>query len=86
MSTFEIVSGVIVLIVSLFLISVVMMQEGKDNGLSGAIQGGSSESFLNTGGNRTKDAQLKRATTFFAVVFFIVVIATNIFAFITNEK
>ena len=60
MSVFEIVCGIALLLIGFFLTLVVILQEGKDNGLSGAIQGGSSESFLNTGGNRTKDAKLKR--------------------------
>lgn len=86
MSVLEIVFGVSLLVAGFFLIFVVLLQEGKDNGLSGAIQGGSSESFLNTGGNRTKDARLKRATTFFAIVFFLIVIATNILAIISKSK
>ncbi len=86
MSVLEIVFGVSLLIAGFFLIFVVLLQEGKDNGLSGAIQGGSSESFLNTGGNRTKDARLKRATTFFAIVFFLIVIATNILAIVSKSK
>ena len=79
MSVWEIIFGVVLIVIGFFLTLVVILQEGKDNGLSGAIQGGSSESFLNTGGNRTKDARLKRLTTFFAVLFFVVVIVTNIF-------
>lgn len=69
-----------------FLIFVILLQEGKDNGLSGAIQGGSAESFLNTGGNRTKDAKLKRATSFFAILFLVIIIITNIFAITTKTK
>ncbi len=85
MSTFEIICGILLMIAGFFLIFVVLLQEGKDNGLSGAIQGGSAESFLNTGGNRTRDARLKRATTFFAITFFTLVIITNIFAIATKK-
>lgn len=86
MSIYEIVCGIILMIIGIFLIFVIMLQEGKDSGLSGAIQGGSSESFLNTGGNRTKDARLKRLTSFFAVLFFVLVILTNIFGVIIPSK
>ncbi len=79
MSMFEIIGGIALIISALFLIIVVMLQEGKENGLSGSIQGGSSQSFLNTSGDRTKDAKLKKATTFFAVVFFIITILANVF-------
>ena len=80
MSIYEIIGGICLIISGLFLTIVVLMQEGKDNGLSGAIQGGNAESFLNTGNNRTKDVKLKRLTTFFAVLFFIITIAANIFS------
>ena len=86
MSVFEIVCGIVLMIIGIFLIFVIILQEGKDSGLSGAIQGGSSESFLNTGGNRTKDARLKRMTSFFAVLFFVLVILTNIFALVTKTS
>lgn len=85
MSIFEIVGGIALIISAFFLVTVVLLQEGKENGLSGSIQGGSSGSFLNTSGDRTKDAKLKRATTFFAVVFFLITILANIFeAFFAN--
>ena len=86
MSIWEIFFGVVLIVIGFFLTLVVILQEGKDNGLSGAIQGGSSESFLNTGGNRTKDAKLKRLTTFFAILFFIIVILTNVISIATKTK
>lgn len=85
MSIYEILGGCALIISSLFLIIVVLLQEGKENGLSGVIQSGSSESFLNVSGNRTKDAKLKKLTKFFAIVFFILVISANIFEIISHK-
>ncbi|MDE5853410.1 MAG: preprotein translocase subunit SecG [Oscillospiraceae bacterium] len=80
MSIYEIIGGIALIISGIFLVVVVLLQEGKENGLSGAIQGGSTESYLNNNGGRTKDAKLKRATSFFAVVFFILSILANVAA------
>lgn len=85
MTIWEIIGGVLLLISGFLLTVTVLSQEGKENGLSGAIQGGSEESFLNISGGRTKDAKLKRWTKIFAVVFFILTIFANIAAvFLSN--
>ena len=69
------------IISGILLVFVVLSQEGKENGLSGSIQGGSAESYLNTtGGNRTKDARLKRFTKILAITFFLLTIFANITA------
>ncbi len=81
MSIWEIIGGVMLIISGILLVFVVLSQEGKENGLSGSIQGGSAESYLNTtGGNRTKDARLKRFTKILAITFFLLTIFANITA------
>ena len=85
MSIYEIIGSCALIVSGLFLITVILLQEGKENGLSGVIQSGSSESFLNISGNRTKDAKLKKLTKFFAVMFFILTIAANIFEIISHK-
>lgn len=80
MSVWEILGGVLLIISGVVLTITVLSQEGKENGLSGAIQGGSEESFLSTNGGRTKDARLKKWTKIFAVVFFLLTIFANIAA------
>lgn len=85
MSIYEILGGCLLLISGLFLIIVVLLQEGKENGLSGVIQSGSTESFLNISGNRTKDAKLKKLTKFFAIMFFTLTITANIFEIISHK-
>lgn len=85
MSIFEIIGGCLLIFSGLFLIMVVLLQEGKENGLSGVIQTGISESFLNVSGNRTKDAKLKKITKFFAILFFSLAILANIFEYISKK-
>ncbi len=86
MSIWEIIGGVMLLISGVLLVVIVLSQEGKENGLSGAIQGGSAESYLSTtGGNRTRDARLKKFTKIVAIVFFVLTILANVAAvFLSN--
>ena len=79
MSIWEIIGGIMLIISGILLVFVVLSQEGKENGLSGSIQGGSAESYLNTtGGNRTKDARLKSLTKILAITFFLLTLFANL--------
>ena len=57
-------------IISLALIVVVLMQHGKQQGLSGAIAGGA-ETFFGKNKGRTIDAMLKKVTAVVAALFII---------------
>lgn len=59
---------IIHVIISLVLIAVVLMQHGKQQGLSGAIAGGA-ETFFGKNKGRTIDAALKKITAVVAVLF-----------------
>ena len=61
---------VIHLILCLALGSVVLMQSGKSDGLSGAISGGA-ETFFGKSAGRTIDQMLKKWTTVLAMLFLI---------------
>lgn len=61
---------IIHVIISLALIVVVLMQHGKQQGLSGAIAGGA-ETFFGKNKGRTVDAMLKKFTAVVAVLFII---------------
>ncbi len=68
---------IIHVVISLVLIVVVLMQHGKQQGLSGAIAGGA-ETFFGKNKGRTIDAVLKKVTAFVAVLFVVssIVLAT----------
>ncbi len=59
---------IIHVIISLVLIVVVLMQHGKQQGLSGAIAGGA-ETFFGKNKGRTIDAALKKVTAVVAILF-----------------
>lgn len=84
MDVLQIIGGALLLASSLIIIVLVLLQESKDKGLSGAISGGSTESYLDSHGNRTKDAQLSKITKFAAIAFFLISIAINIIAVVNS--
>jgi preprotein translocase subunit SecG len=74
MGTIEIIFGIAVVLMSLFLIAVVLLQSGKDTKMSGAITG-SAETFFGQSKGNTMDRILSKATIAVSVVFAVVVIA-----------
>ena len=70
--------GIIILLVAVALVVTVVLQEGKNNRLSGAISGGSTDTFLGKSKSATKQKKLATATTILAVVFAVLVIAMHI--------
>ncbi|NLN81163.1 MAG: preprotein translocase subunit SecG [Clostridiales bacterium] len=73
MTGFEIAIGVVLIILSLVIIAVILLQEGRQANL-GAIQG-AADSFLERGRARTLDAVLAKWTKIIAIVFFVLVLA-----------
>ena len=68
--------GGILLAASIFLIIVVLLQESKSAGLSGAISGGA-DTFFGKNKGRTIEAKLEKMTKFVAVLFFVLAIVTT---------
>ncbi|MBL7572761.1 preprotein translocase subunit SecG [Staphylococcus saccharolyticus] len=61
---------VLLIIDCIALVTVVLLQEGKSNGLSGAISGGA-EQLFGKQKQRGVDLFLHRLTIFLAVIFFV---------------
>lgn len=74
---------VIHVIISLVLIVTVLMQHGKQQGLSGAIAGGA-ETFFGKNKGRTIDAILKKVTAVVAILF--VVSSITLAAYSINKN
>ena len=66
------------LLCGLAIIVMTMMQSGKNAGLSGAIGGGSSDSFLARNKAKTFDAKLARATKWIGAAFIVLTLILNI--------
>ncbi len=79
MGLWEIIIGALVLVIALFIIITVILQEGHQQGV-GAVMGGA-DSFLSKGKARTADAMLAKVTKFVAILFFLAVIAVNIISY-----
>ena len=63
-------------ITALFLTCVVLLQSGKDAGLSGAIAG-AADSFMSRNKATTWDAKLAKATKWVAVVFMVLTLVLS---------
>ena len=79
MGVFEIILGVLVIIVSLIIIIAIVLQPGRRAGINGVISGGA-DTFLSKNKARTFDAFLARWTKYVAILFFILAIVANILA------
>ena len=80
----EIAIGIILILASVFLIIAVLMQEGKNRNLSGAISGGSSDTFLGKSGSTSLDKKLSSLTTIVAIVFVVLVVLMYLLQDTTN--
>ncbi|MCR5522277.1 MAG: preprotein translocase subunit SecG [Clostridia bacterium] len=84
MQWYEIVLGAVLIVTSIILVVVVLMQEGRADGLSGAIAGGA-ETFFGKNKGRTIEQKLVKITKALAVVFFVLsLLATLIVLFIAK--
>jgi preprotein translocase subunit SecG len=82
MQWFEILLGAFLIVTSIALVAIVLMQEGRSDGLSGAIAGGA-ETFFGKNKGRTMEEKLVKITKVLAVVFFVLtLLATLIVMFI----
>ena len=70
------VLGGVLIVLSIFLIIVVLLQESKSAGLSGAISGGA-DTFFGKNKGRTIEAKLEKMTKYVAVLFFVLAVATT---------
>ncbi len=79
MAWYEIILGILVILVSLFIIAVILLQQGHRSGISGAISGGA-DTFLSKNKARTVDATLARITKYIAIAFFVLALVANFIA------
>ncbi len=70
----DIVIGILLIIAAIFLIVAVLLQSDKDKSLSGAIAGGSAETFYGKNKGKGIDGWLPKVTTVVAIVFAVLVL------------
>lgn len=85
MGVIEIVSGIVLILCSIFIVVITLMQSQKQQGMTSAIQGSNNDSFYGKNGQNTREKALERLTKIVAVVFFVVTSAANIIAVIATK-
>ncbi len=78
MSPLQIVLGIVLIILAVIIIVFVMLQESQQQGLSGAISGGSSDSFFGKNKGRTDEAKKVFITKIAAAIFLVLVLVASI--------
>ena len=77
MAWYAILLGVLLIVTSLAIIIVVLMQESRSQGLSGAIAGGA-ETFFGKNKGRTIEQKLVKITKVCAVIFFVLSLVSTL--------
>ncbi|MCR5485741.1 MAG: preprotein translocase subunit SecG [Clostridiales bacterium] len=70
MSAIEIILGALTFITAVLIVVIVLLQEGHQKGLSGAIAGGA-DTFFGKNKGRSIESKLVKITTAAAIVFFV---------------
>ncbi len=78
MTVLAYVLGSVLLLLSVVLVVLVLFQNSKKSGLSGAIGGTNTNSFLGKNQVQTKEKKLSKYTTICSAVYVVVAIATYI--------
>ncbi len=77
MAVAEYILGAVLILLSIALIVLIMLQESKQQGLSGAIAGGA-DTFFGKNKARTMEAKLEKLTKIFSAVFIVLTLVTTL--------
>ncbi len=77
MNIFEIISGAFLIFTSIAIIVLVMLQDSTD-GMSSAVTGDVSQSYLSNNRAQTREEKLKKYTKICVIVFMVLTLAVGI--------
>lgn len=77
MDWYDILIGVALLIAAIVIIGIILLQEGRRQGIAGAISGGA-DTFLSKSKAHSLSEKLRRLTKYIALIFILLVIAANV--------
>ena len=77
MAVHEIILGIVLILLSVAIIVLVLLQEGKSAGLSGAVAGGA-ETFFGKNKSRTMESKLVLITKIIAISFFVLALVATL--------
>ena len=78
MTAIQYVLAIVLIILCVAIVAVVLMQESRSAGLSGAIAGGA-DTFFGKGKGKSMEKKLEKITKIFAVVFFVLTLGITVF-------
>ena len=85
MEWYEILIGILLVITSVAIVILVLMQQSRRAGLSGAISGGA-ETFFGKNKSNSVEAKLNRLTKVLGVIFFVIALfCTFLLAFMVSR-
>ena len=79
MEALKIILTILEVIASIALAAVVLVQSGKEAGLSGAITGGNQDTYLSKNKGGSLDKMLASATKWIALAWILLTLALNLF-------
>lgn len=77
MEVLKVILTVVLVLISIVMTVIILMQEGKGDGLSSSIAGGS-DSYVNRNKGRTAEGKMVRYTTILVVAFMVISLLLNI--------
>lgn len=78
MTAIQYVLAIVLILLCIAIVAVVLMQESRSAGLSGAIAGGA-DTFFGKGKGKSMEKKLEKITKIFAVVFFVLTLGITVF-------
>ncbi len=78
MTAIQYVLAIVLIILCVAIVAVVLMQESRSAGLSGAIAGGA-DTFFGKGKGKSMEKKLEKITKIFAVIFFVLTLGITVF-------
>ena len=81
MNVWQIIIGILMILVSLAITAVILLQQGHRAGVNGVISG-AADTFLSKNKARTVNAKLANMTKYITIAFFVWAIAANAVAVI----
>ena len=84
MTAVQYVLAFVLIILSVIIVALVMLQESKQQGLSGAIAG-AADTFFGKNKGRTQEAQLAMGTKIAGAIFFVLAFASALLVLFTAK-
>ena len=78
MSVIQYILGGALILLSIAMVVIVLMQESRSAGLSGAIAGGA-DTFFGKGKGKSIEKKLEKITKILAVAFFVITLGTKVY-------